>query len=68
MCFNSAIDDVKAAALAGTQNFVLAVGFKKPHLPWIFPEEFLDDYPEVDVQSAPNQYVPTNYPEIAWSR
>ena len=33
--------------------FFLAVGWIKPHLPWRFPERFLDYYKDVDNMPLP---------------
>ena len=54
-------------AVNGDSNFFLAVGFHKPHLPFIFPASFLDHYPEKDIHLPANPYAPTQLPEIAWS-
>ena len=50
--------------------FFLAVGFHKPHLPFVFPESFLDYYPEDDISlpDSDNLAVPTDFPNIAWHR
>jgi len=53
--------------LDGDQPFFLAVGFHKPHLPFIFPESFLDMYPTSSIQLPPDQQPPKNMPPIAWS-
>merc|ERR1711964_623802 len=45
----------------------LAVGFHKPHLPFIFPESFLKYYPKDEVKLPSNPYAPWGMPEIAWS-
>lgn len=49
------------------QPFFLAVGFLKPHLPFIFPESFLDMYPTSNIRLPPDQQPPSNMPPIAWS-
>jgi len=48
--------------------FFIAYGTFKPHTPFIFPEEFLDYYPEEAIGLPSNPYVPTNMPDKAWSR
>lgn len=48
-------------------HFFLAVGFYKPHLPWIFPEEFLGYYPLAKMDLPENKYSPINMPRIASS-
>ena len=45
----------------------MAVGFYKPHLPFIFPESVLDYYPEDTINLPDNPYAPINMPRIAWS-
>ena len=55
-------------ALLGIQPFFLTLGLHKPHMPWDFPEEFLDLYPEEDVDLPANKYVPDDLPDAAWSR
>ena len=44
--------------------FFLAVGFYKPHLPFIFPSRFLDYYPEHAVTMPSNPHVPDEMPEV----
>ena len=56
------------AALAGEENFFLGWGLRKPHLPFIFPEQFADLYPEQDIQLPSNPWAPEAMPNIAWSR
>ena len=47
--------------------FFVAYGVHKPHTPWYFPEEFLEYYPENDIEMPDNPYAPVNLPDIAWS-
>ena len=47
--------------------FFLAVGFLKPHLPFIFPETFLNFYPKSDIRVPDNEFAPVNMPEVAWT-
>lgn len=58
----------KAAAKAksGKQKFFIAVGFHKPHLPFVFPEEFLSYYPEDEIKLPDNPYAPVDMPDVAW--
>ena len=51
----------------GRNPFFLAVGFIKPHLPFIFPENFLKYYPLKDIILPENPYSPADMPEVAWS-
>ena len=39
----------------------------KPHLPLVFPEEYLDLYQNVELPPAGDLDVPTNFPPISWS-
>ena len=57
----------RAKALNGTQNFFLGVGFYKPHLPLVFPEEYLTNYQNVELPPAGDCDVPNNFPPISWS-
>jgi iduronate 2-sulfatase len=59
---------VAPAAKTGGKLFFMAVGFRKPHLPFIYPEEFNQYYPLSDIQLPDNPYVPINMPNIAWNR
>ena len=58
---------IAAKAKSGEQPFFLAVGMKKPHLPFVFPDKYLNYYPEASVKLPPNPYAPKNMPPIAWS-
>jgi len=53
-------------ALDGTQQFFLAVGFRKPHLPFIYPESYLSQYPTEDISLPSNMYAPAYMPDTAW--
>ncbi|KAK2146748.1 hypothetical protein LSH36_584g01035 [Paralvinella palmiformis] len=53
--------------LRGEHNFFLAVGFHKPHLPFVFPARFLKYYPIDAVRLPANSYAPVGMPEVAWS-
>lgn len=47
--------------------FFVAVGFHRPHLPFVFPYSFQQYYPVESVQLPDNQYAPDGMPEVAWS-
>ena len=47
--------------------FFMALGFYKPHLPFLVPEEFLDLYPMDNIKLPANPYIPSRFPWIAWS-
>lgn len=56
-------------AILGIQPFFLAFGVHKPHMPWDFPEEFLDLYPEDSIELPANPYIPEDLPpNSAWTR
>jgi len=48
--------------------FFLAVGFARPHLPFVAPKRFWDLYDEKDIKEANNYYLPKNAPQIAMSK
>ena len=45
--------------------FFLAVGFKKPHLPFTAPKKYWDLYEESEIPLSPNQYHPENAPSYS---
>ena len=64
-----AIETLKALApdaKSGAKPFFLAVGFHKPHLPFVFPESMLQFYPEDEIHLPPDPYCPKDMPEVAW--
>ena len=48
------------------QPWFVAVGFHKPHLPFVFPDTFLEKYPAESIQLPPNPYAPVGMPDVAW--
>ena len=59
----SQIDDYAA----GTDPFFLAVGFKKPHVPFVAPKEYWDLYNRADISVAPFQRPAAGSPEYVYS-
>ena len=57
---------VAPAARSGQKPFFVAVGFHKPHLPFVFPESKLKLYPEESIRLPDNEYAPVNMPTVAW--
>ena len=55
------------AAVSGRQPFFLGVGFHKPHLPFIAPEEFFELYSPDDIRLPDNGYAPVGMPSVAWT-
>ena len=49
------------------QPFFMAVGFHKPHLPFLVPEEFFNLYPEENIELPYNEEPPWDMPYIAWN-
>ena len=47
------------------QPFFLAVGFIKPHLPWVSPKKYWDLYDESAIELAPNPFYPKDAPDYA---
>ena len=52
-------------ASAQGQPFFLAVGFAKPHLPFVAPQKYWDMYEREAFTMPPNQAIPKGYPEHA---
>jgi len=61
--------DMAVAALQGLcekeQPFFLAVGFVKPHLPFISPKKYWDLYDPEKIPPAPNPFLPKGAPPYA---
>ena len=50
---------------AGTP-FFMAVGFLRPHLPFVAPESFRSFYPNTSVKLPRNNYAPIGMPDVAF--
>lgn len=47
------------------RRFFLAVGFLKPHLPFVAPKKYYELYRREDLRLAPNPFPPKDVPELA---
>lgn len=47
--------------------FFLAVGFLRPHLPFVAPKKYFDLYPPEQVKLAPNPFRPKDAPDLAFA-
>jgi iduronate 2-sulfatase len=45
----------------------VAVGFHKPHLPFVASSKFFDQYPPSGIELPPDQLPPKGMPHVAWS-
>ncbi|KAK2153516.1 hypothetical protein LSH36_294g02017 [Paralvinella palmiformis] len=52
-----------AKGRTGEQPFFLAVGYQKPHLPLVCPEEFWKYYPSERMDLAERKHLPSGYPK-----
>ena len=50
----------------GGKPFLLAVGFKKPHLPFVAPKKYWDLYDRTKIDLAPFQKMPEGAPDYAF--
>jgi iduronate 2-sulfatase len=67
--FDGDLCEMALAALkrnaAGEQPFFLAVGFIKPHLPFVAPKRYWDLYDPADIKLADNPFKPRGAPDMA---
>ncbi|MEM6363409.1 MAG: sulfatase [Planctomycetota bacterium] len=62
---NHAIDRLRDLATQPTQPFFFAVGFTKPHLPFVAPGRYFDKYPASETRLPDNYFPPRNAPDGA---
>ena len=60
--------EVAPMAMYNDTPFFVAFGVHKPHMPFFFPEEYLQFYPEKDVHMPYNPHCPVDMPGIGWNR
>jgi arylsulfatase A-like enzyme len=65
MFANVALDQMERLAKDG-KPFFLAVGFKKPHLPFVAPKKYWDLYDRSQIQVAAFQQMPKDAPAFAF--
>jgi arylsulfatase A-like enzyme len=56
---------IEAMRQVKDKPFFLAVGFMKPHLPFVAPKRFFDLYPPGSIQLSPNPNAPRDVPALA---
>ncbi|MBT5901098.1 MAG: sulfatase [Opitutaceae bacterium] len=59
---NQAVERLQDLAANDDQPFFLAVGFYKPHLPFVAPQKYWDLYPPESIKLPDNYQVPENAP------
>ena len=64
--FDGALTDLAIEVMADIQEpFFLAVGYHRPHLPFVAPKKYFDLYDPHKIPLAPNPYLPEGSPDIA---
>ncbi len=62
---DEAIRTLERLASKPNQPFFFAVGFTKPHLPFVAPGRYFENYPESEITMPDNYFPPENAPESA---
>ncbi len=62
---NHAIEKLRALATKKDEPFFLAVGFLKPHLPFVAPDSYFEKYPADSISMPDNYFPPRGAPEGA---
>ncbi|ELT89852.1 hypothetical protein CAPTEDRAFT_116122 [Capitella teleta] len=63
-----ALRSMPEGAQSGQSPFFLAVGFHKPHLPWIYPVQMHQHYPLSSISLPNNCFAPVGMPAVAWHK
>ena len=64
----AAIEKLKSLSQNSKKPFFLAVGFKRPHLPFVAPQRYWDLYDPNKITLAPYQKKSKNGPDIAYHK
>ncbi len=59
---------IQLSSLQKTPPFFLAIGFTKPHLPFVAPKRYWDFYKREEIPLAENDFLPRNAPLMAMNR
>lgn len=65
---NRAIDLMDDLSKETTKPFFLAVGFKRPHLPFVAPQKYWNLYDSINVPMATYQKMAKNSPTVAYHK
>lgn len=61
----NAVAQLKEHAKNPSQPFFLAVGFANPHVPWISPKKYWEQYDRTTFKLATNEFLPKDAPVFA---